>query len=361
VVKRIAVLVPCTDPEPRPPGETPLSACAPLLRARGIELVFGPGTALALRGRDVVLGPAWLPEEQGWRVLPEARIDAAYVRTSSLGRLREIYRHAAFCRETGTPLSNPPELVRLCRDKLATTAVLRRGAVPCPPTVAGVEFIPRLLRRWGEGFLKPRYGARGRGVFHLRVLGGNVRARSAEGEEIWTWRRFLERLRQAESAQPQVLQQAVPLPPGPWRGLCLRSLVQRDTSGRWVTTVPVVRISSTSPVANVAGGAQAVPLAELHPPLPGGSREHWFELTARCDRLVCEAVDRALGSAARLAVEMGIDYVPDRNGRLHCIEINDTPQGRLGLVARPDLPPTYSEQRRLALLRPILYLAGLRL
>jgi glutathione synthase/RimK-type ligase-like ATP-grasp enzyme len=62
------------------------------------------------------------------------------------------------------PRANGEALQALCRDKLRCQAFLTDAGLLMPDVEADPTRFAERLEGWGVGFLKPRYGALGRGV-----------------------------------------------------------------------------------------------------------------------------------------------------------------------------------------------------
>ena len=329
----IAVFVRFAPGEPAAPAASPLGRAALQLGTEGARIVFcqPQGAIESADGPVLVTGQVALGDR--WQDVAGQPITAAYLRVSALAELRRLQPLAATLQHAGVPLCNPMSLVSLCRDKLRWDRAARRANLPFPESVAGVGEIEQALRQWGGGFLKPRLGACGRDVVRIRLLGGTVRIAQAgpvlelSQDELTPW------LHARQAREPQLLQREVIVAPGPWQGLSIRSLAQRHPAGHWITTTPVVRWCRDGVAGSHSRGAEVTPLERFAHPIGGRSGGDLCESVTRLDRRVTEAVDAELGPGAPLAVELGIDYVPDEQGRLHGIEVNDTPQGRLAIAA----------------------------
>jgi glutathione synthase/RimK-type ligase-like ATP-grasp enzyme len=315
----LLVLTPFSaEDDPGPPAATPLGAAALALRADGVRVLFGDDVrAGSVRGLEAT-PDGWMPAT--------ATIAAVYDRFPSQSHAA---RHVAILSELGqTIVSNPPALVELCRDKVLAQRWLAARGVPMPPIDDDPATFGASVRAWGAGFVKPRYGAFGVGVVRVEP-GRAIPARVAGllGEE------------------PAIVQQAVPPPQG-WTGVSVRVLVQRTPDGRWARPVPVARASRTDPVVNVSRGANVHAATALLGP----------DVASACER-VAEHVARALAEhphGERL-VEVGVDVVPDPDGRVYVIEVNGRPRGRLGALARRD--STFAAAHRAAAVRPLVWLA----
>lgn len=306
----IAILWPLAPGRaPGRPEDTPFGRSALALREEGVDVVLG-GEAAGGQLRGVGLaGDRWAafegPVDAAWHRFPDGdRPQAWAALRDGLGPL---------------PLGNGAALVALCRDKAESHEAL--GDVQRPAQVSATEDFGPALEAWGAGFLKPRFGAFGRGV--RRVRPGDA----LPTEPGW------------------VLQQAVP-PPAGWAGWSVRVLVQRDPDGTWVLPPSALRRSREDPVVNRARGAAVAPLADAVP------RDVHDAV-----RAVALAAARALADPWTL--ELGVDVVVDRDGAPWVVEVNGKPRGRLAALASDD-PDRFGPAAREAALRPLRRLDALR-
>ncbi len=351
----IAIFVRFAPATPSPPASWPLGRAALELGAQGHLIVFCQPTTEVTWRNERLLVTGQVATTEGWRPVSHQPIRAAYSRVSALTELRQLVPLATTFQQAGVPLCNPLALVSLCRDKQRWDRAAQRAGLPFPPSVTDLAEMERSLRAWGGGFVKPRLGACGRDVVRVRLHGevvaleeaGPVREIEASGLSGW--------LAARQAQEPQLLQREVVVAPGPWRGLSIRSLAQRLPSGSWTSCPPVLRLTTDGVAGNYSRGAQVFALDRFPHPIGGRSGTELSALVARLDRQVTQAIDAELGETAPLALEVGIDYVPDGQGELHGIEVNDTPQGRLAIVADGD-EPDLAAAHRAAVERPLAYL-----
>ncbi|TNE84751.1 MAG: hypothetical protein EP330_28460 [Deltaproteobacteria bacterium] len=293
-MRHIAVLMPDTGRSPTVgPNEWPLGRGALRAWEHGVGVIFGE--RVDEQGR--LIGIVATPE--GWRearVRPQALFDRF---RDQLHPERYATARAALSVERWF---NHPDVLALCRDKLASQRALEAAGIPMPEVVD--DDFESQLAEWGSGFLKPRYGSFGRGV--RRVVPGDLLPMRSAGMH-------------ADDLQQMVLQRAVP-PPEAHAGVSVRALVQR-VDGAWRSRTPVARISDDEPVVNVARGARVGPAAEV--------------LGAGIDRRLREVAE-AVGEVVHrwgAAVEVGVDLVVDPAGSVSVIEVNGRPRGRLASLA----------------------------
>lgn len=322
-----------TDPDAGrvPPGERPLGRAAVRLAEEGILVVFGDDLrAGRLSGWAVRRGgDSEGRSSDGWMRVERVPVVALHDRFPS-----QTWpdAHARLVAEAeGIPLGNPASVTGMLRDKLATQTFLETAGFEMPAVEADPEQFSARLAAWGTAFLKPRYGALGRGI--RRVVPGDALPAWGEGAVPGI-------------LEPLFLQQAV-RPPDGWAGWSARALVQREPDGAWVRVTCALRRSRTDPVVNVARGAEVV---------DAGSVLEGSVLDA-VDRLAL-AVARAVEAhpEGRWVVELGVDLVIDAVGRPWPIEVNSRPRGRLEALAQAD-PSKYRDAHVEACARPLRYLA----
>lgn len=288
--------------DPGPPEATPLGRAA-LHLAREVDVRF-----LSPRGGLRAVPGRWEPVS--------ADVVAVYDRYPSQS---DPDGFAALL--GAVPVHNPWAITALCRDKIATQALLAPH-VPMPEIEADPARFPDALAAWGVGFLKPRQGSFGRGI--RRVVPGDPLPSHGEGAVRGV-------------AEPLFLQRAVGPPVG-WAGVCARVLVQRVRDD-WVVEVPVARRSRTDPVVNAARGAGVALLDD-----PGPAKA----LTRR----VAEVFTRVDPGV----IELGVDLVIDASGAPWVIEVNARPRGRLEALAALD--PRWDAAHVEAASRPLRWLAA---
>ena len=317
----IGVLIPHHPGTPGPPTDRPIGRAALRLQAEGIDVVFG---STAKDG--ALIGHRAAPDH--WEPAT-ARVTGAYDRYPSqtdpegYHRLREGLG--------ATPVHNPASLTLLCRDKVGTQRVLETHGLPQPSIETDPDRFADRLTEWGSAYLKPRFGAFGRGV--RRVLPGD--SLPAVGEGAVPGR-----------TEPLFLQRAIPPLPG-WTGIACRVLCQRTPDGWWVGPV-VVRRSTTDWVVNAARGADVVPLNAFLPHL----EPQIAALTRSCAQALAAEPD---GDGL---IELGADIVIGQDHQLAVVEVNSRPRGRLEALAHLS-PEAFLEAHVQACCRPLWTIAHL--
>ncbi|MCB9683322.1 MAG: hypothetical protein H6733_17790 [Alphaproteobacteria bacterium] len=303
---------------PSDPRATAFGRAALAARAWGVDVLVGvpgPHGAVGAAVRTVEGVAAWQPV-RGARV-------HAWLHRFPDGDRPEAW--TALLPHLGpAPVVNPPSLVVTCRDKLVSQRLLEAAGVAMPPVVDPHDgpIAREALDGWGAAFLKPRFGAFGRGVRLVR-----------RGEAL-------------PDASGWVLQRAVP-PPSGTSGVSVRVLVQRDVGGVWVVPTAAARVGHDDPVVNHARGAAVEPL-DAHVGPDGQRAVHALAVAAADALAACPGGDD-LG-------ELGLDVVLDPDGRPHLIEVNAKPRGRLDALAT-HWPERFAAERDAAVVRPVRFAA----
>ncbi|WP_243633232.1 YheC/YheD family protein [Paenibacillus xerothermodurans] len=243
------------------------------------------------------------------------------------------------------------------------------GHLPHTEPMHSVRTVAGWLRQRGEVLLKPRAGSHGRGVLlvqhRVRAAGGadapegtvnagpafTVRGRDARNRRVE--RGFadapalLRWLHRFTAQRRYLLQQYLLLQTFAGDAYDVRSLVQKDGTGRWqVTGMAVRRGQDGSLTANLHGGGRVEPADEFLAAQFGASASNMImtklhELSMQ----IPEALERRHG---RL-VELGIDFGIDTQGRIWILEVNSKP-GRSILTRLND-----NKARMNGVLNPIRY------
>ncbi len=334
----ISVLVLLRDIEGKAPlpEETVLGSAALSLEPSGIHLIFNDFEGYGIEGGELTV-TGLQANPGGWKRVSERPISACRNRHVLLWRHRPEYRQleSLFQRKSKV-LANPWKFINLCRDKPATIRHMRRTGINIPEIVSDVDEFDAALKEWGAAFFKPRFGACGKGVIKFIYESGNIYTVTAErGLEKIRSEGLKETLLRCDSSGSFFLQRSIKsLNPGRG-GMSVRSLVQREVDGTWKTISPIVRFSESDPVCNAARGAAVTTLSEFLQ--ERSTREQAGRIRARIeelDRLIARSFKEALGKDYERIIEMGIDYIIDPEQNVYFLEVNDTPQGNLSVLAR---------------------------
>ena len=298
------------------PRDTPFGRAALCLKDEGIDLIMASSPQ------------SWMHVIDGtWQRCEPDFVDAVYDRFSA----RSMPEHySAMEQQAGrVPRGNPPELIRICTDKIATQRLL--GHLPFPPIETSPSLFQNQLSQWESGYLKPRFGGLGRGVRKVE-----------QGDPLPAWGQSAIR----GASEPTFLQKAIS-PPGDMGSLCVRWLTQREDSGHWKLLPPVARVSNSA-VANVHQGAVALPAEEV---LSQKALKMGEELVLECAQ---ELQNQIQG----VALELGVDLLFDEQENAWILEVNSRPSGRLSALTARN-PQQYGPIAHEAVLRPLRTLASL--
>jgi glutathione synthase/RimK-type ligase-like ATP-grasp enzyme len=289
-----------------------------MLANRGLDLIFGDQLSDGHMSGFRATTAAWEP-------VHNIRLDGAHDRFPSQLRAQRYSEIQAGLGDV--VMGNPLGFTMLCRDKLKSQRKLESIGVSMPELITKPEAFESALKRWGSGFIKPRYGALGIGV--ARVVPGDALPKTIPGMV-------------QDNAEPALLQQAIS-PPDGWASRTVRVLLQRQPHGDWVQATPVVRQSRIDPVANAARGAQVVAG-------PWVLDTQTLNQITETSTTIANALDELEDSDWIL--EAGIDLVLDQDHHPWLIEINSRPRGRMEMLADTN-PDKYLAAHIAAAARPI--------
>jgi len=231
------------------------------------------------------------------------------------------------------PWGNPYSTTLLCRDKLRCQQLLENKGIRMPEVIDDHSQFNKALYEWGYGFIKPQFGALGKGVRAV-YPNGNIPL-SIEGVV-------------PNKLEPTILQRGIK-PPSGWAGMSVRQLMQKDIDGSWLARTAVLRRSKEECVVNVARGAEAVPAIDLLPTTT-------ISEIKRQSLLACSILDSEPNG--QYNVEFGLDFVIDPEFTPWLIEVNSRPRGRLEHLAISN-PDRFFSEHEASCIQPIRYLASL--
>ena len=315
----IGVLVPTNGSTPTvPPGERPIGRAATLLFERGIDVVFGDTVSRAhMSGFRV--------RENRWVRATNVPLIAVHDRYPSQIRAEQFEKIRTGL--NGIPMGNSLDFTMLCRDKLASQKAFVSRGIRMPEVESNPDRFQSALQQWKSGFLKPQYGALGIGV--QKVEPGDTLPTHTIGVV-------------EHRPDPTILQAAIE-PPRGWASQTVRVLIQRTPQGGWFIGTPVVRRSTSDPVANAARGAEVAAGPDVLTP----KTLHRIDEEVRS---ICGALDTI--DEAQHMVEAGIDLVLDKRFEPWLIEINSRPRGRMEVLAASN-PGDYRTAHIEACARPL--------
>jgi len=319
----IGVLVPSDGTAPTtPPADRPIGRAALRLAKQGLDVVFGDQVHAGM-----ITG--FRATESGWA--PATNVPVFGIHDRFPSQLRSKTYAQILDGIVGLPIGNSPEVTLLCRDKVATQSALQPLGIAMPEVESDPTRFQETLHQWGQGFLKPRFGALGIGV--SRVAPGDSLPTHTDGVV-------------PHRPDPTILQKAV-LPPAGWASRTVRVLIQRMPTGGWFSGIPVVRQSREDPVANAARGAEVA---------PGPTVLDAATLRRIGDAIqhICDALDQL--EVANRMVEAGVDLVLDESHHPWLIEVNSRPRGRMEVLATLE-PENYLDAHINACARPLQVIA----
>ncbi len=304
--------------------------------------------------------PQWLQKE--WFFCEGLSIDLIYNRFPRLQSPESFAQVVEWAERAQVPLANHPSLQDIVQDKWRTHRLFESSSLRLPQTVLGASSWREWLEMFGKIYIKPLRGAFGEGIFFLRKEGANqirVEGFSLEEPRFLAFDECERWLRELEHRDAFIVQQAIePILPE-YRGLGIRSLVQRIDGEHWVHAPQIARMSRQDPVANVAQGAHAEPLADLLQRYFPDKRQMILEDIERQNRLAIEILLEDIPFSYRSHIlEMGFDYIIDPDGKAWLIEVNGFPQGKLLHLAQEN-PQRFDEISKVIHRRPLDYLLSL--
>jgi len=315
----IGVLAPTDGSMPTtPPDKRPIGRAAAQLLEQGIDVVFGDTATRGCLSGFRVRENRWIEANE----IPVVGVHDRYPSQIRAAQFKDIRTGLS-----GVPIGNSLDFTMLCRDKLASQSAFVAQGIRMPSVEADPTRFQATIEQWGSAFLKPRYGALGIGV-----------RRVAPGDALPTHTVGVVDTR----PDPTILQAAI-APPRGWASQTVRVLIQRTPSQGWFIGTPVVRRSTTDPVANAARGAEVAAGPDVLSPRVLnriGDEVH----------AICSALDTL--KEAKHMVEAGIDLVLDRDLEPWLIEINSRPRGRMEVLAAAN-PEDYRMAHIAACARPL--------
>ena len=323
----VAVLVPPIHSTAQKPTAFPIAKALQQLESRGIITVFGFDL---YRKNNTVWINGKIIENNLFKdtSLPIKIIHDRFpsqIRNNHFSEIQSVASSIAF--------GNPFSTTLLCRDKLACQRLLEQHDIAMPQVISDPTKFASSLAKWGQGFIKPQFGALGKGV--QAVTTGMPLPHSLPGVV-------------PNRLEPSILQRAVSAPAG-WAGMSVRQLMQKSVGGSWIARTAVLRCSTDDPVVNVSRGAKAIPAVDMLP-------TYTIESIQQQSVAACRILDGEPNGLYN--VEFGLDFVIDPNYKPWLIEVNSRPRGRLEYLASTD-PNRFLSEHEAACVQPIRYLASL--
>lgn len=212
------------------------------------------------------------------------------------------------------PICNPRVFTELCKDKWEFQKYMLKNGISMPP-IAQNNFQYWIDKWGGKAIAKPRFGSFGVGIELVEFSPSPFR-KSVNGVD------------------PTIIQKYIQ-PPSPYAGISVRQLIQRNTDRSWTFRTTVARFSLDDPIVNAARGADITRAFDILP------------ITC-CEKIhsMSKKIAKILGKVSPFVIEVGLDYVIDKNFDPVFIEANAQPKGKLkGLVRNQNIPSILQEHQ----------------
>ncbi|GAA3407969.1 YheC/YheD family protein [Paenibacillus hodogayensis] len=286
----------------------------------GVVLFAPDGVRMA---RKRIVGSVYTPGS-GWTktlcAYPDVAVDIGYYtrRETVLQSIR--VKHATPIRFTGFASGNKWTI----QQHLLASAELEPHLLPTVPMKSAADAFA-FARTHGSIMIKPINGKGGKGIVRLGSTerGWSMQAGSREpvsGSEA----AVRNALRRTLGKGGYLLQRWIDIRNPDGRVFDIRSLVQKDGSGQWVTTGTAVREGARHSItSNICGGGSAhetkAYLLQLFEP------EKVDELMEQICRLSTHIPAHLEADYGKRFVEFGLDFAVDRSGALWLLEANIKP------------------------------------
>ena len=238
------------------------------------------------------------------------------------------YQRAAYCDplpfDTLIPIINPRSISNLCKDKWALQQLMETHDIPMPKICR--SHFEAHLKAWKKAVAKPQFGSFGKGI-QIVQRPPTPTLPSVVGED------------------PTLLQEWI-APPKPWAGICVRQLIQRTPKQTWCLRTPVARLSKDDPIVNAARGAQVLPAKNI---LPSQTIVELQNLSLKIIHTL------SLQPEGEFLMEVGADFVIDKDWRPWFIEVNAQPRGKLKALAKE---PSFLKEHHEILRAPFRFLCA---
>jgi len=201
--------------------------------------------------------------------------------------------------------------------------------LPSTQLYKGFNTVKEAISRYSQVYLKPANGSLGKGIFKISKNGKNYICQytTMSGDVSKSYSN-LSNLYQSIAPRiskfPYLVQQGLRLVRVNGNPLDFRSLVQKDSTGKWVVTSIVGRIGQDrSIVSNLARGGTIMSVAEaLNAAGPWNGKRPTKDQLSQTSKLLAESFESSIQGHFG---ELGIDLAVDTNGRVWLLEINAKP------------------------------------
>jgi glutathione synthase/RimK-type ligase-like ATP-grasp enzyme len=204
-----------------------------------------------------------------------------------------------------------------------------RRHLPATEPLVSMRAMFAWLEQKQEVFLKPEAGSQGKGAVHIQKdkshycvhgrshMNGTVRLTFPNSDMLAAWlNRFI-------AGRTYLLQQFLPLKTAAGHCFDIRSLVQKNGSGRWEFAGTAVRLGQAGSVtANLHGGGVVLQTADFL------KTEYGSQQAAKIQEQIVrlsQKIPPYLEQTCRQLIELGIDFGVDAHGRVWILEVNSSP------------------------------------
>lgn len=314
--------------------------------------------------KGCIWGKGWLPDlhSNTW-IEQERPLLGLYNRYPMQHDPQTVKRIVQWSSTYALPYVNHPSFQQRVLDKKKTGELLHSAQLPTPPIYTMEEWIQHLQSTSNIYFLKPRFGAFGAGIYTVETCSKKDFTwlnTSTQVSRTNSLKELIQSYLKITQNEEYIIQQGIPSPAQHLKGMSIRSLIQLTKLNTWKAHARVARISYQDPVANVARGAEALPLEDL-------CKELWNNETILQIERTLDDLDHQVGqimtkdllsTSSTHVVEMGIDYILDPKGKIWILEVNGFPQGKLYQLTQK-YPGRFQQEYTSIQTRPLEYLCQL--
>ena len=212
------------------------------------------------------------------------------------------------------PICNPRFFTEFCKDKWEFQMYMLKNSIPMPAIAQ--DRYQYWIKKWGGiAVAKPRFGSFGAGIELVESSPSP--------------------LRKGVNGMDQTIVQKYIQPPDGFAGISVRQLIQRNIDRSWTFRTTVARTSLYDPIVNAARGADIVRAIDILP-------------NTCCEKIqaMSKKIAQILGKLSPFVIEVGLDYVIDKNFNPVFIEANAQPKGKLkGLIKKQKIPSIMFEHQ----------------
>lgn len=193
----------------------------------------------------------------------------------------------------------------------------------------GVTTVKEAISRYSQVYLKPANGSLGKGIYKISKSGNSYTCQYSTVNGVVSksypnFSKLYHSIAPRISKFPYLVQQGLRLVRINGNPLDFRSLVQKDSTGKWAVTSIVGRIGQDqSIVSNLARGGTIMPAGEaLAAASPWSGKRPTKAQLSQTSMLLAEGLEASMEGHFG---ELGIDLAVDTSGRIWLLEINAKP------------------------------------